>query len=552
MPDGAVTDTAGNPVLSFSDNFLVEVNSPAGTPDPTFGQGGLATIPVPGGDFEFIPSAVAPESDGKLVVAGTLATSSVVYTEAGTAVTTEFAVAQLNADGSLDTAFGQDGLATADFPYATDAESFLAYNTSSEPIAGLPQADVTSVVIQPDGKIIVAGYIGYPVGESNLAGDPSFVPTFSSAIALARFNADGSLDTSFGNGTGQPYNGNGVVIAKQVPDTWIPDPSGNLANNFIQQGSTDNATGVALQTDGSIVVVGSTYLNSLFTGNIPEPNPLVARFNADGTLDTTFGSGGFVNPQNFTPQSVAIEGASIILGGTYYPPNGGSEFALAELNANGTPDTTFGNGTGWVTTDVGASQSSTINAIAIQPDGEIVAAGSVNLYNPLEPSAFALARYNPDGSLDTSFGDADPANPGSEIGWTTTEFSGLTDGADQAFCVALESDGEIVLAGGTLNADGSASAAVAIYNTDGSLDTMFASGHDTEGGLYDSAAGVVVQPDGKIVTVSTSRDSGTVQAIRYEGSLQNVVAGEQQQSASPPPVVLQATTGPQVARTSGR
>ena len=299
------------------------------------------------------------------------------------------------------------------------------------------------------------------------------------------------------------------------------------------------------------MVVGSTYLNSLFTGNIPEPNPLVARFNADGTLDTTFGSGGFVNPQNFTPQSVAIEGASIILGGTYYPPNGGSEFALAELNANGTPDTTFGNGTGWVTTDVGASQSSTINAIAIQPDGEIVAAGSVNLYNPLEPSAFALARYNPDGSLDTSFGDADPANPGSEIGWTTTEFSGLTDGADQAFCVALESDGEIVLAGGTLNADGSASAAVAIYNTDGSLDTMFASGHDTEGGLYDSAAGVVVQPDGKIVTVSTSRDSGTVQAIRYEGSLQNVVAGEQQQSASPPPVVLQATTGPQVSADIG-
>ena len=155
------------------------------------------------------------------MVAGTLATSSVVYTEAGTAVTTEFAVAQLNADGSLDTAFGQDGLATADFPYATDAESFLAYNTSSRAHCRPTHRRMSPVwSSSPMARSSLPGTSGIRwVNPTWLETHLTFVPTFSSAIALARFNADGSLDTSFGNGTGQPYNGNGVVIAKQVPDT---------------------------------------------------------------------------------------------------------------------------------------------------------------------------------------------------------------------------------------------------------------------------------------------------------------------------------------------
>src|SRR5205823_5199649 len=135
----------------------------------------------------------------------------------------------------------------------------------------------------------------------------------------------------------------------------------------------------------------------------------VARYNADGSLDTTFGSGGTVTT-NFGPgatyddaDGVAIQSdGKIVVAGTCNRGGSDNVFAVARYNADGSLDSTFGSG-GTVTTDFGLGGSDdSAYAVALQPDGKIVAAGATYLGGV--PGDFALARYNPDGTLDSTFG----------------------------------------------------------------------------------------------------------------------------------------------------
>jgi len=205
----------------------------------------------------------------------------------------------------------------------------------------------------------------------------------AAALPGAAVAAPGDLDTSFGTG-------------------------GKVTTDFGP--GSNSAAAVAIQADATIVAAGSSGSGHFALG----------RYNTDGSLDTSFGSGGKVTTEVGgifeAASAVAIDanGKIVAAGGTA-PSGFCCQFALARYNSNGTLDTSFGSG-GKVTTFFGAI--ATASAVAIQTDGKIIAAGGK--FDPFG-TGFALARYNSDGSLDTSFGSA---------GKVVTSFGGAFEGAD--------------------------------------------------------------------------------------------------------------------------
>jgi uncharacterized delta-60 repeat protein len=379
-----------------------------GSLDITFSGDGKTLI-----DFGGTESAlsVAIQQDGKIVSAGFTSTGG-----------PSFALARQNTDGSLDTSFGVGCLVII-------------------PIGGVTMAVLNSVAIQDDGKIVAAGFV--------TAGGIS-------QFAVIRLSNDGSLDSSF-NGTGQAYYSFGV--------------------------SDDKGQALVLQEDGMIVVAGIT--NSLGVNKFA-----LARFTTTGTLDfsvtTTIGT-------NADARTVALqENGKIVLGG--FGTIGSQQFALARYNTDGTPDMSFGV-SGIVTTSFG-NNADTCQALAIQKDGKIVAAGITQLGGDL--TDIAVARYNLDGSLDTSFG----AN-----GTVTTDYNVQ----DQAAGLVIQKDGKIIAVGTSANSAGAAPLFILVrYRVDGSLDITF----DGDGIVTtdftgnQSANAAALQQDGKLVAAGVNTAFG--------------------------------------------
>src|SRR6266545_3518296 len=330
--------------------------------DPTFGTDGKVLT-----DFDHstdIANAVAIQADGKLVVVGTAYQDNDFSDE-------DFAVARYNPDGTLDKAFGVGGKVQTDFP-------------------GLA-AVASSVVVQPDGKIVVAG-----------GAFPLF--TFLGDFKVVRYNSNGSLDTSFGDG--------GIVT------TTFPEGS--------------YAFDVALQADGKIVAVGSANDPATFY------DFAAVRYLSNGTLDATFGVAGKVHTdfgdQNFDrARSAALQpDGRIVAAGFAISQNGGVQnFAVARYTSNGVLDTTFSRD-GKTQIDFGNCCQSA-NKVLLQSDGKIITVGYANTED--SDSDFLLARLSPRGSLDPTFG------VGGEV---RTSFGDLNGGANGA---ALQSDGKIVAVG---------------------------------------------------------------------------------------------------------
>jgi uncharacterized delta-60 repeat protein len=246
----------------------------------------------------------------------------------------DFALLRLNADGSLDTTFGSGGRVVIDF--------------AEDPVAA-PRSDfINDLIIQPDGKLIALG------GSSN-------VVDFVSKAALARFNADGSLDTSFGS-DGRLLLGLGV-------DTAISTPT--------------------LQPDGRLLAV--------ITNFDIEFRSFLARFNTDGSLDASFGSGGLAQitlSGFFFASGLAVQsdGKLVLAGEVFVPVLNNNLFSLARFNADGSVDTGFGSGGQVLTSFDGRSLASfaSANGVIVQPDGRLVVVGSSNAAGDQD---FALARY---------------------------------------------------------------------------------------------------------------------------------------------------------------
>jgi uncharacterized delta-60 repeat protein len=375
---GSLQDLAG----TGGSKFLAARYLEDGRLDQGFGSGGMTTISFGVPRAWANDLALAP--DGKLVLVGVARSGAPGAPDA----TTEFALARVNGDGSRDTSFGSSGNVTTDLGGTLDI--------------------AVAVAPQPDGKIVVAG----------AASQPGPLESNPMDFAIARYNPDGSLDTGFGAG-------------------------GHTSTHFEDGGYLPSA--VALQPDGKIVVVGTSFHFPLST---PPPVLMLVRYTANGTLDSAFGIDGRVRRANATGSGVAIVHGKILVGGSNE-----RGLALWRYDADGSPDAAFGRD--GVATPVGTRNSGAWK-IAVQPDGEIVAAGSGAA--PGGNADFAVYRFNPDGHPDPAFGTA---------GTQTTGFRASSD--DMAFGLALARNGKIVLAGYTYARPSSPESDIAVARYHGAV-----------------------------------------------------------------------------------
>ena len=364
----------------------------------------------------------------------------------------------LAASGDLDPSFDGDGKLTTDFGGTEGARS---------------------LVFQQDGKIVVAG---------DAQGGAATLYDFS----LARYNQDGSLDTSF-------------------------DGDGRLNTDF--GSGNDHVRTVIVQQDGKIVAAGETSSSTTPT------RLAVARYNPDGSPDTSFDGDGELTAGFFGYQIYDVafqqDGKMVVAGYAYNPATAGNDFALARYNPDGSLDATF-DGDGELTTDFAGSYHDFAYALVVQQDGKIVAAGEAT------PDAgrsrdFAMARYNLDGSPDTSFDDD---------GKLTTDFNGSPEVAS---ALAVQADGKIAAVGSTYDASTNSDFAAARYNPDGSPDTSFSTDGELAtdfSGSVDIATDLAVAQNGKTVVVGHAADPATgwsdFSLARYsqDGSLDTTFGGD--------------------------
>jgi len=437
----------------------VLVSAADGDLDASFGNNGI--VVTSHSEFDQINEIVI-QPDGKIVAAGTSGTLPFLPFFESPAL--DILVVRYNINGSLDSTFGSGGIVTTD----------LGANDNA-----------LSVALQADGKIVVAG-----------RGSPNNVSGFT----VVRYNTNGSLDTTFGSG--------GIVTT----------PTGEFSA----------AQDLAVQSDGKIVVTGSGSLGIT-----------VVRYNTDGSLDNTFNDDGITRelPPGFEVFRINVawgialqtDGKIVVAGESIDNSQniGTDDFLLLRYNPDGSLDSTF-DGDGLVLTEFATRQNSARD-IVIQPNGKILAAGSSFQDGG---SLVALARYNTDGSLDTSF-DSDGI------------VVGATNSSDRyiANALALQSDGKILVAGDSLDSSGILVLTVSRYNSDGSSDTTF--GGDgivtTSFGTHTTATAVAPQTDGRIVAAGYTNFAIDFNTLNLISDLAVVRYGTAAPINNPPVVTI---TGP--------
>jgi len=524
--------------IGASSNFAAVRYNPNGSLDTTFSGDGMFSIPITGGSDRATSVAVQP--DNKIVLGGFTTNAS----------GTDFALVRLNADGSFDTNFDGDGKVFTPIGNSSDAINSVAIQPDGKIVAAgvasngtttdtalarynfdgsLDQSldndgkvitavstdsDVArSIALQPDGKIVI-------VGHNNIGSAADFL--------TLRYNSDGSLDSGFdGDGISRTalsaqqdeahaaaIQADGKILAVGFSSNQTFDlalvrynTDGSPDANFGTNGAaiqdlavnSDLASTVAIQPDGKIVAAGYSYNGSFndFT---------VARYNADGSFDSSFGNNGVAiasfGGRTLPRDSIIQPDGKIVIGGWLFNA-GNNDFALVRFNSDGSLDSDFGVA-GLVKTSFSATGDDSITSLALQNDGKIVAGGIG--FTSGGRRLFALARYNSDGSLDSSF-DGD--------GKTTVQFNDI----DQLGAIAIRPDGKIVASGISYNLTSFAYfIAVAQLNPNGSPDTTF----DGDGKLtislnnpnFEEALGLVIQPDGKLV-IGTSSFASNVNFIIF-------------------------------------
>jgi len=344
------------------------------------------------------------------------------------------------ADGDLDLTFGSGGKVVTDFNNGNDW--------------------LGKIAVQPDGKIVA-------IGESHAPGK----------FALARYNPDGSLDATFGNG------GKVITVIANVREV---------------------AFGLLILPDGKILISGSIDLPS-----ITNSSWAILRYNPDGSLDTTFGNNGVVmtdiGPDSDQAYGIALQSnGKIVVAGRkgiqFYPTEQRKgNVAVARYTANGSLDTTFGNG-GIVINDFGQGLESYAISLMIQPDDKIVIAGESSY-------AFLVARYNANGGLDNTFGAGD----GFSLGYFDNNWDSGTD-------AVLQPDGKIVVVGLSGVADPYPHFVIARFDPDGSFDQTFGNGGKIIMSTVGGFDAVQVQRDGKIVALGDDGDNFLLTRLNVNGS----------------------------------
>ena len=470
QPDGKLIVVGSfTTVAGIAENRIVRLNTDA-TIDTSF---------VTGTGFDRSANALALQPDGKLLIGG-----SFTFYNSSSANR----IIRLNANGTIDSSFST----------GTGLNNYA-----------------NNMVIQPDGKMIVAGNFNYYDGinspslirlNTNGAKDASFnIGSFISgsvvyclekqtdgkilaggeftsyfgapSTRLIRLNTDGTKDTSFNVGTG--FNTAIFAVAVQTDGKILAGGqnfityNGSFPNNSLVRLNTDgsldtsfnmdanvinNVFSIKIQADGKIVVGGTLYLNGIFSNAI-------IRLNTNGTLDTSFVTGvGF--DSNVWSMALQTDG-KIIVCGPFATFNGTVTAGIARLNSNGSLDTTFNTGTGF---------NQGVASIIIQSDNKIVVGGYFTTYN--STSALGIIRLNSDGANDTSF----------------TAGTGFDNGVD---VLALQEDGKIIAGGSFSSYNATTANQIIRLDQNGVLDTAFATGTGCNNSGY--VAAITIQNDKKIV-----------------------------------------------------
>lgn len=386
QPDGKII-AVGASFNGRDTDLVVSRYRPNGSLDITFGESGVAMFDSKLGDDKAY--AVSLQDDGKIVVAGS------VYNGKNQT----FAVLRFLSDGTLDPNFGRSGITTTDFGKGDSAGYAIA--------------------VQPDGKIVAAGY------ASN-GSDLDF--------ALIRLEANGLFDFGFGR--------NGRVM------TGLGD-----ADN---RGGDEHGYAVLLQPDGKIIVSGYSQVDNtsvIATLRYLPTGQIDRTFGVEGTTVTSVGHG---LDKAYT--AYLMKDGNILVAGSTQLPDDTVRFLIIRYLPNGIQDKNFGEN-GVVTTLFGKGKDS-IYAMDMQPDGKIVVAGS---YYDGTDTNVGLARYLPSGELDPSFAEGGKAY--GHIDWKYSTAYGL----------ALQPDGKIVI-GGVSSPGKAYHVAIARYTAEGSLDRTFGGG----------------------------------------------------------------------------
>jgi uncharacterized delta-60 repeat protein len=408
----------------------------------------ISTLRGPGSNYH-IPVVVQP--DGKIVAATNVVSASTGYEE--------FALARYNADGTLDSSFGNGGIVTT--------------------AVGKRDAYINGLALTSNGAIVAVGSAIY-----------STAPYTDNAFALARYTSSGSLDARFGTG--------GITLT-------------NLSLASSSNGGLDEALAVSIQSTGKILVAGHAQVSAF--------DFALARYNSNGFLDGTFGSGGIVITPNFggaedVANALAVQPADgkIVLAG--YISSSPSMMAVARYLPGGTIDSSFGTG-GIITMAPAGATGSEGLGVLIQ-NSDIIVSG----YSNFSVQTLTLAGLTSAGQPDLTFG-------GSGTGFALNSNMALAVGVTQA------ANGDLLMAGTVDPVPNSYDLAVAAYLADGTPDAAFGTGGitsvDVSGGA-DRGRGIAVQPDGNIVLAGYTYPSGS--------SSSNLVLGR---FLSPVPVITTAS-----------
>ncbi|MDR3647211.1 MAG: hypothetical protein P4L22_06735 [Candidatus Babeliales bacterium] len=462
--------------------------------DTSFGRNGVNLTSMSklfGSSGRDIASSIVVQPDNRIIAAGYSTALKNVFT---------YALSRYLPNGKFDTSFGDNGLVLTDIGAVVGEPANTVYSF------------IASSVLQPDGKLVVGGSSQF---GSNIV------------CSMARYNINGTLDQLFGNKgvvitdinkiLGNPnaqneidalgLQSNGKIIAAGIDSPALKltmvryningtiDKTFGTSNNGIVSTNFGFSSNIAIQPDDKILAGG--FVNNEFA---------ITRYNADGTLDTNFGTNGVVIT-NFGAgsfvSSIAIQAGSIVAGGQLVDKARKSHYLVAKYNLDGSPDNSFGNNG---TINLRLPKQININQLVIQPDNKIVTLGT-NF-----DLIFALTRLNIDGSFDDSFGK--------------NGISAINLGIDYLGSISfpnsllLQADGKIVAAGSNDAVDSNKDFFLERYNNDGSLDKTY-------GGvkLFDKFYKGVVDTDFKRALGIKTGSSNSITAIGVQSTGKIIAAG---------------------------
>lgn len=489
----------------------------AGTLDPTFDTDGVVTTSIAPGARTDKPTEVLVQPDGKIVVTG--------YCNVNSTTSYDFCAARYSAVGALDTGFDGDGKLTTAVG------------------AGAVIDEAWGAVLQADGKLVLAGRC---YGGSSTRYDACFVRYTTTGALDTTWDGDGKYAVAVGAGAVDDIindialQPDGKVVGSGTCDMGATGKDicavrlttvGALDSTFSGDGmvtvpvtagnGSDNALGIAVQSDGSLLLGGRCYTLSSGT------RFCATRVSSTGALDASYGTGGTVVTA-ISPSSdlvgdalVQSDDKLVLVGGCTMNGANGQDGCLLRYTTAGAPDTTY-SGDGRVTAAISVGNGDDQLAAALtQPDGKVVTAGTCDSQGPTGTDT-CMERYLADGSLDPSFdGDGKtlvPVSPG---------------GGDDGISALAQQPGGQLVAAGPCDYGGYPRFCLERYNPNGSLDTSF----DVDGTVNTTigsatastyARAIALQPDGRIIAAGYCDSAGNYDfcAARYnaDGSLDTTFA----------------------------